>query len=84
MASIRKLKSGNHQFQIRLSGLKPITKSFPTKTLATKFQREVEGDKKLQLALGDPDTSGITLSELIDDYMKQYQGKNHGLPTIWH
>jgi len=44
-------------------------------TLATKFQRKVAGDKKLQLALGDPTTSGIILSELIDEYMKQYQGK---------
>ncbi|MDX2507226.1 MAG: hypothetical protein QNL62_22505 [Gammaproteobacteria bacterium] len=79
--TIRKLKSGNYQVQIRLSGLKPITKTFPTKTLATSFQRKVEGDKKLQLALGDPGTSGITLSELIDEYMKLYQGKDHGLPT---
>jgi len=75
------LKSGNYQVQIRLSGLKSITKTFPTKTLATKFQREVEGNRKLQLALGDPGTSGITLSELIDEYMNQYQGKDHGLPV---
>lgn len=31
MAYIRKLKSGNYQVQIRLSGLKPISKTFPTK-----------------------------------------------------
>ncbi len=47
MASIRKLKSGNYQASIRMSGLKPITKTFPTKTLATKFVREVEGNIKL-------------------------------------
>ncbi len=81
MATIRKLKSCNYQVQIHLSGLKPITKTFRTKTLATSFQRKVEGDKKLQLALGDLGTSGITLGELIDEYMKQYPGKDHGLPT---
>ena len=76
MATIRKLKSGNYQVQIRLSGLKAITKTFPTKTLATKFQREVEGDSKLQQSLGNPILGRLTLSKLIDDYMMQYSGKD--------
>ncbi len=44
MAYINKLPSGNYQTQIRLKGLEPITKTFPTKKLATKFVREVDDD----------------------------------------
>jgi len=44
MAYIKKLSSGNFQAQIRLKGLKPISKTFSTKTLALQFARMVEGD----------------------------------------
>ncbi len=47
MASIRKLNSGNYQATIRLSGLKPISKTFLTKTEAKQFARKVEGDLRL-------------------------------------
>jgi len=76
MATIRKLKSGNYQVQIRLSGLKPISKTFPTKTLAIKFQREVEGNKKLQQSLGNPIMGNLTLSTILNSYMEQYTGKD--------
>ena len=62
---VKKLPSGNYQAQIRLKGLKPITKSFKTKKNATAFVREVEGNAELALALGNPINQNITLSNLI-------------------
>ena len=47
MAYIRKLPSGNFQVQVRLKGLKPITRSFSNKTLAKEFAREIEGNSEL-------------------------------------
>lgn len=76
MATIRKLKSGNYQVLIRLSGLKPITKTFPTKTLATQFQRNVEGNEKLQQSLGSVVLSSLRLSKIIELYINQYTGKD--------
>jgi len=76
MATIRKKPSGNYEVQIRLSGLKPITKTFPTKTLATAFVREVEGNTKLQQALGKPIIEKITFLEVTDLYMEQYDKKD--------
>jgi len=46
MASIRKLKSGNYQVQIRLLGLRPIVRSFSTKKKSQEFARQVEGDSE--------------------------------------
>ncbi len=79
MATIRKLKSGSYQAMIRLSGLKSITKSFPTKTQAKEFARKVEGNAKLAQMLGDPLTNGLTLSKLIHSYMEQYNGKDYSI-----
>ena len=76
MATIRKRPSGNYEVQIRLSGLKPIVKTFPTKTLARQFQREVEGNIKLQQALGKPIIESITFLEVSDLYMEQYTKKD--------
>ena len=52
MAYIRKLSSGNFQVQVRLKGLKPITRSFSNKTLAKEFAREIEGNSELARKLG--------------------------------
>jgi len=76
MATIRKRKSGNYEVQIRLSGLKPISKTFPTKTLAKQFQREVEGSTKLQQALGKPIFDTMTFTEVVDLYMELYTGRD--------
>ena len=76
MATIRKRKYGNYEIQIRLTGLKTITRTFPTKTLAIKFQREVEGDVKLQQALGKPVMQRTTFHEVVDLYMNQYTGRD--------
>jgi hypothetical protein len=47
MAYLKKLASGNWQTQIRLKGLKPITRTFSTKTKAKEFAREIEGNSEL-------------------------------------
>ncbi len=52
MAYIRKLSSGNYQVQVRLKGLKPITRTFSTKTLAKEFAREIEGNSEMARKLG--------------------------------
>ena len=81
MATIRKRKSGKYQVQIRLSGLKPISKTFPTKTLATKYAREVEGKVQLQQSLGKPVVEKVTFLQVADLYMKQYTGKDPNITT---
>jgi integrase len=82
MASIQKIqrtKGAVYKVTIRQSGQGTISKTFPLKKQAVEFARTVEGDSKLQQALGNPTTRGLTLSSLIDEYMEQYQGKDHGL-----
>jgi len=76
MATIRRRESGNYQAQIRLAGLKPISKTFPTKTQAKQFVRQVEGDAKLAQMLGDPLTNSLTIFDLITAFVEQYSGKD--------
>jgi hypothetical protein len=80
MAYIRKLASGNLQVQIRLKGLKPISRSFSTKTKAKEFAREIEGNSELARKMGVPTTQIIIFSQLVDIYLKQYTGKD---PSIF-
>ncbi len=76
MAYIRKLKSGKYQVNIRRTGLNPITKTFPTKRLATTFQREVEGNQLLLESLGKPLPEVITFQQYVDIYLQTYTGKD--------
>jgi integrase len=76
MASIRKLKSGNYQVQIRLFGLRPIVRSFSTKKKSQEFARQVEGDTELARKLGSPVIQSLSFKELVDKYMDQYLGKD--------
>ncbi len=76
MASIRKLKSGNYQVQIRLQGLLPIVRSFSTKKKSLEFARQVEGDTEIARKLGAPIVQLLTFGELVDKYMTQYRGKD--------
>lgn len=76
MAYIRKLPSGKYQVQIRLQGLRPISKSFKKKKDATAFARQVESNSKLALALGNPVTRALTLADLIDEFLEQYTKKD--------
>lgn len=76
MASIRKLKSGNYQVQIRLVGLPPVAKTFSKKKDATAFIKQVEGDTELQRKLGKASAQIPTFREWCDSYMAQYTGKD--------
>ena len=76
MASIRKLKSGNYQVQIRLLGLRPIVRSFSTKKKSQEFARQVEGDSELARKLGRPVIQLLSFKELVDKYTDQYTGKD--------
>jgi hypothetical protein len=69
MAYIRKLSSGRWQCQVRLTGLKSISRTFKTKALATAFGRKVEGDTELARKLGAPTTQCPTVGELVTDYL---------------
>ena len=86
MASIRKLKSGNYQVQIRLLGLRPIVRSFSTKKKSQEFARQVEGESELARKLGAPIIQLLTFKELVDKYISQYRGKDPstaGRLTYW-
>jgi len=76
MAYIRKLKSGNYQVQIRVQGLRPISRSFSKKKDATAFAKQVEGGTELARKLGTPMSISITFRELADQYLAQYSGKD--------
>ena len=54
MASIRKKPNGKYEAQVRIKGLRPISRTFSTKKLATQFVREVEGNSELARKLGVP------------------------------
>jgi len=76
MAYIRKLTSGRFQAQIRLKGLRPITRSFNTKKMALQFAREVEGNAELSRSLGMPLVNVPKFKIIVDEFMRQYQGKD--------
>jgi len=76
MASIRKLKSGNYQVQIRLKDLSPLTKTFSKKKDAVAFIKQVEGDSELHRKLGKASALIPSFKEWCNVYMKQYTGKD--------
>lgn len=69
MAYIRRLASGRWQCQVRLTGLKPISRTFKTKALAVAFGRKVEGDTELSRKLGAPTTDCPNFGELVTEYL---------------
>ena len=77
MASIRILKSGNYQAQIRLVGLPPVTKTFSRKKNATTFIKQVEGDTELQRKLGKAIASIPSFRDWCSIYMAQYSGRDN-------
>ena len=78
MSSILKIKNskGNsYRVYIRRKGFKAITKTFPTKRLASEFALKVESDTKMQLVYGGQ-SSKTTFLDLVDDYLiNGYTGK---------
>ena len=76
MASIRQLKSGSYQVQVRLKDLPPVTKSFRLKKDAQEFARHVEGDTELLRKLGRVSAEIPSFRQLVHMYMLQYQGRD--------
>ena len=71
MATIQKVinsTSISYRVFIRRKRIKTITKTFPSKGLASQFVLKLEGDRKLQLAFGGK-SSKITFNELTVDYL---------------
>jgi len=71
MSSIQKitnLKGVSYRVFIRRKGFKTITKTFPSRKLASQFVLKLESDRQLQLAFGGK-SSKITFKELTDDYL---------------
>ena len=79
MATIRKLPSGKFQAVVRLKGLRPIVRSFTSKTRARDFARQVEADTELARKLGAPLAHVITLGKAIDLFLEQYRGNDPSL-----
>ena len=79
MSSIQKitnLKGVSYRVYIRSKGIKSITKTFPSKGLASQFVLKIEGDRQLQLAFGGK-SSKTTFDELSVDYLlKGFKGKS--------
>ena len=77
MPSIQKIKNSkgvSYRVHIRRKGIRAITKTFPTKRLATQFAFKVEGDRQIQLAFGGR-SNKTTFKDLVGDYLlKEYQG----------
>ena len=67
MSSIQKitnLKGISYRVFIRRKGIQTITKTFPSKKLASQFVLKLEGDRQLQLAFGGK-SSKITFNEKL-------------------
>lgn len=70
MASIRK-RNGSWVADIRRKGHKSISKSFPTKTLATEWARKIEREMDANDYRDGRSLSSITLGAVIDDYIQE-------------
>ena len=76
MASIRKLKSGNYQVQIRRVGYPPVAASFSKKKDALSFVTQVEGNTELLRKLGKAPNVIPIFHEWVNSYLSTYSGKD--------
>ena len=78
MATIQKSigKRGvSYRVILRKVGVKPISRTFPTKKLANQFVLKVEADKQLIMAYGGIG-SKLLFSELADNYIRnEFKGQ---------
>ena len=78
MASIIKLegkKGVTYKAVIRRQGFKTVTRNFSTRKAAREWARDTEGNIERLTRLGGTG-SRITLAELIDDYGREYRGRD--------
>ncbi|QBG34376.1 tyrosine-type recombinase/integrase [Litorilituus sediminis] len=69
MASVRVLKSGSINVQVRLSGQKPISKTFPKNTSQSVIDDWIESKEFIRL--NESKYNQLTLSGLIDEYIER-------------
>lgn len=70
MATHRKLKSGKHQFLIRVKGHKPITKTFRTKAQGRDWAIETEDKIRRGQYQDTARAEKILMKEIFEDYEK--------------
>lgn len=70
MASIRK-REGSWVAEIRRTGHKSVSKSFPTKSLASEWARKVESEMDASQYRDSRTLNSITFGDLIDRYTKE-------------
>jgi hypothetical protein len=67
---------------IRQRGLKPFSETFKSKSAARAWLKRVEADDELCRARGNRKAAGKTVSDLIDNYIHQYEKKDLGRLAI--
>lgn len=70
MASIRK-REGSWVADIRRTGHKSVSKSFPTKSLASEWARKIESDMDAKQYQDGRSLNSITFGDLIDKYTRE-------------
>lgn len=70
MASIRK-REGSWVAEVRRVGHKSISKSFPTKSLASEWARKIEAEMDASLYRDNRNLNSITFGDLIDRYTEE-------------
>ena len=76
MASIRLLESGKYNVQVRISGHKPVSKTFKTYAEAKAFAREMEATAIIsKTALSAPDAASDSLAEHLNIPFSTYLDK---------
>ena len=71
MANIRELLSGKWQVQVRHRGIRPVAKSFETKTQAIRFARLLEAEIDRGIFVDRSECEQTTVGELIDRYLRE-------------
>jgi hypothetical protein len=70
MASIRK-RDGSWVAEVRRVGHKSVSRSFPTKSLASEWARKIESEMDASLYRDNRSLNSITFGDLIDKYTKE-------------
>lgn len=78
MASIRKLPSGKWNVQIRKRGHAPISKTFTTKTDATKWLRLTEAELEQGLFIDRAEAQSTTLADALTRYRDEVTPSKKG------
>jgi integrase len=71
MASYRQLPSGHYRFQVRLKGVKPISKTFPTVAKGKRWATQVEAEIQEGKYQDTRSAEALTIHALMDWYLGQ-------------